>query len=262
MVLGDDKMAEEGKITNIHPTWLDTIVPPEYEDDALYEIILFFVIHSPCSGQSSKSITLTDRGWKPKPWYSPKYLKDKLDKAIFGEEPRLLKMVDSKPKILPEIASLDLDDNFYNHRDKQRMLYSKISIKGCESEYMSLFYHIRNALAHGRIAMYPYKENDITFVMEDGKKIGSDAEDKFEVSARIVINKSSLLRVIDLLKNPPIENDYSDDILNAIRAGKNTKSMIMAEVGIDETIYEKFIQSLKLKGLIEYKYKLWHIVKK
>ena len=61
-------MAEEGKITRIHPEWLDTEVPPEYEDEGLYEIILFFVIHSPCSGQSSKGISLTERGWKSKPW--------------------------------------------------------------------------------------------------------------------------------------------------------------------------------------------------
>ena len=75
---------------------------------------------------------------------------------------------------------------------------------------MSLFYHIRNALAHGRIAMYPAKGNDITFVMEDGQEKGKE----FRVSARIVINKSSLLNVIELLKNPPIENDYSEDILS------------------------------------------------
>lgn len=250
-------MAALGKITEIHPEWLDTIVPPEYEDAGLYEIILFFVIHSPCNGQSSKGISLTDRGWKVKPWYSPKYLKEKLDKVIWGDGLRLLKMVEGKAKLLPEINSLDLDDDFYTHRDKQRMLYSKISNSGCESEYMSLFYHIRNALAHGRLAMYPAKNNDITFVMEDGKQIGRESNNDFEVSARIVINKSSLLRVIELLKNPPTENDYSDDILNAIKSGNCTKSKITATLGIDEYTYDRFIQSLKLKGLVEYKHNQW-----
>lgn len=253
-------MAEEGKITKVHPAWLDTVVPPEYEDEGLYEIILFFVIHSPCNGQSSKGISLTERGWKAKPWYSPKYLKEKLDKAIFGDNLRLLKMVESKAKLLPEINSLDLDDDFYMHRDKQRMLYSKIGNSGCESEYMSMFYHIRNALAHGRLAMYPAKNDDITFVMEDGKQVGKESDDKFEVSARIIINKSSLLNVIELLKNPPKENDYSEDILGAIKNGSCTKCKIMSEVGIDEYTYEKFIQALKLKNMIKFEHKQWKTI--
>lgn len=251
---------EEGKITSIHPDWLDTIVPPEYEDNDLYEIILFFVIHSPCSGQSSKGISLTERGWKPKPWYSPKYLKDKLDRAIWGEESRSLKMVDSKVKILSEIESMDLDDDFYNHREIQRALYSKIGNKGCESEYMSLFYHIRNALAHGRLAMYPAKNDDITFVMEDGQQIGKDDDDKFEISARIIINKTSLLKVISLLKNPPTENDYSEDIINAIKGGCCTKRKIMEFLSIDECIYDKSMQTLKFEGFIEYRHNQWYLI--
>ena len=180
--------------------------------------------------------------------------------AIFGDDLRLLKMVESKAKLLPEISSLDLNDDFYMHRDKQRMLYSKIGNSGCESEYMSLFYHIRNALAHGRLAMFPAKKGDITLVMEDGKQVGKESDDKFEVSARIVINKSSLLKIIELLKNPPKENDYSEDILSAIKNGSSTKCKIMSEVGIDEYTYEKFIQVLKLKNMIKFEHKQWKII--
>lgn len=211
--------SSEVKVTSDHPSWLDTIVPPEYEDAELYEIILFFVIHSPCNGQSAKGISLTERGWKPKPWNSPKYLKEKLDFAIFENSTRLLKPVESKKQLLLELNSMDLNDDFYNHRNAQRALYTIVSEKGCKNEYMSLFYHIRNALAHGRIAMYPYKSNDVVFVMEDGKEVGGKADRRFEVSARIVINKSSLLRVIEVLKNPPKENDYSEDFLYAIKMG-------------------------------------------
>lgn len=252
-------MVEERVITMIHPDWLNTFVPDEYEDDDLYEIILFFVIHSPCKCQSSKGISLSDRGWKTKPWHSPKYLKEKLDKAIFGDDFRFLKMVERKANLLSEIHSFDLDDNFYTHRDKQRMLYSKVSNKDCENEYMSLFYHIRNALAHGRIAMYPTKKKDITFVMEDGKIVGKECDNKFEVSARIVIYKSSLLKIIKLLKNPPIENDYSEDILHAIENGNCTKSKIMAELEIDEYTYNKYIGLLKLNKLIRFEHKQWKI---
>ena len=37
-------VADIGKTTSVHPAWLDTIVPSEYEDEGLYEIILFFVL--------------------------------------------------------------------------------------------------------------------------------------------------------------------------------------------------------------------------
>ena len=246
-----------GIITTNNPTWLETIVPPEYEDQALYEIILFFVIHSPCEGQSMRGISLAERGWKSKPWNSPKYLKEKLDIAIFGNESRLIKMVKSKADMLQQAEAMDFGDDFYNHRTKQRALYTHVKGKGCDSEYMSLFYHIRNALAHGRLAMYPAKGGDITFVMEDGKNNGSETDNKFEVSARIVINKSSLLNIIGVLKNPPEENDYSDDILIAVENGCNTKSALIKELELNEQEYEKYIQLLKSRGLIKYEHKKW-----
>ncbi|MCI5537759.1 MAG: hypothetical protein MR390_03435 [Oscillospiraceae bacterium] len=249
--------SEYSIITNPHPNWLNTIVPPEYEDELLYRIILFFVIHSPCKCQSANSISLTERGWKTKPWYSPGYLKDKLSHVIFGDKQQKIKMVNSKTEMGSENNSFNLDENFYNHRDEQRFLFSKISKKDCGNIYMSLFYHIRNSLAHGRLAMYPAKNEDITFVMEDGKDINNN---EFGVTARIVINKSSLLKIIDLLEHPPKENDYSDDIVIAINNGINTKSKITKELEIDENTYNKFIKKLKSNNRIEYKNGKWHLI--
>ena len=74
-----------------------------------------------------------------------------------------------------------------------------------------------------------------------------------------VINKSSLLKIIELLKYPPKENDYSEDILGAIKNGSCTKCKIMSEVGIDEYTYEKFIQALKFKNMIKFEHKHWKI---
>lgn len=63
-----------------------------------------------------------------------------------------------------------------------------------------------------------------------------------------------------MLKNPPVENDYSEDILNAIKNGSCTKSKIMAELGIDKCTYEKFIQILKRKNKISFEYRRWNII--
>jgi hypothetical protein len=63
---------------------------------------------------------------------------------------------------------------------------------------MAVFYHIRNALAHGRLAMYKYGK-DIIFVLEDGIKSG----DRFQVRSRMVLKKSTLLKWIDILESGP-----------------------------------------------------------
>ena len=107
--------------------------------------------------------------------------------------------------------------------------------------------------------MYPSSDHDITFVMEDGKGIGKAEDGSFEVNARIVINKKSLLNIIRILNNPPIENDYSEDILSAIENGLKTKKRIMDELKICETTYEKYIQLLKMNCRIKYVHRKWEL---
>ena len=107
--------------------------------------------------------------------------------------------------------------------------------------------------------MYPAKNKDVTFVMEDGKEIDEKAE-SFEVSARIVIKKSSLSKIITILKNPPVDTDYSEDILLAIKNGHNTKKRIIQELEMDEYTYNRFTQSLRMNRLIKYEHNQWHRV--
>jgi len=245
-------------ITQAHPEWLDTKVPKEYEDADLLKIILFFVINSPCKGQSRRGIPLTAYGWKSKPWYSDSYLKNKLDKIIFGDEEKIFCFAENKKELAQKIRNNDFKENFYCHRNNQRIAIVKVCKKGCGNKYMSLFYHIRNSLAHGRLAMYPTKNNDIMFVMEDGSDIN---QEKFGVSARIVILKSSLLNIIERLKTPPeVENDFKEDVILAIKNEKNTKRKIMKELDIDERTYNKTIDSLKEQMKIKFNKNRWNIV--
>lgn len=216
------RMSNNGYLTIRDPEWIEVVIPKEYYDEDFYKIMMFFVFHSPCLGQSKRMITLQDRGWKKEPWHSSSYLKDKFDDAIFGDNIRLYKMSESHNSFEEAIESLNLGEIFYNKRDKQRFCHVKVNKPSCQSVYMSFFYHLRNMLAHARIAMYPAKHKDICFVMEDGENVEKDSDAKFRVSARAVIFKSSLLRIIDLLENPPEDREYAEDILKLINAGKNT----------------------------------------
>lgn len=258
--MGKKNEKEYSVITEVHPQWLDTEVSEEYVDTDLLKIIMFFVINSPCEGQSKRGIPLTEYGWKSKPWYSNSYLKDKLDKIIFGDGERLFYFANTKLELERKIKEKNFEDDFYLNTVNQRIAIVKISGKNCDSQYMSLFYHIRNSLAHGRLAMYPKNNKDIVFVMEDGEDL---SKNEFGVTARIVISKNTLLKIIERLKAPPEEEvSYEEEIVLAINNGKNTKKKIMQELDIDEKTYKKTIDKLKMNEKIVFKEKYWDIIEK
>ena len=65
-----------------------------------------------------------------------------------------------------------------------------------ENQSLSMFYHIRNALAHGRMNMVDV-DGECIFIFEDVKK----EKNKCKVSARMILKKSSLLQWIDIIES-------------------------------------------------------------
>lgn len=242
--------------SELKPSWLYTIVPSEYENDNLLKIIMFFVIYSPCPNQSKRSKTLTEYGWDENVWKNRR-LKDKLDKEIFGNDPKHIKVVNGKENLKDEFIKMQLyNEDFFENRSLQRMCYCKISKKGCNNQYMSLFYHIRNALAHGRIAMFPHKE-DIMFVMEGGE----DCSEQFIVNSRIIILQSSLLKIIQILQNPiNIKEDFKNQIIDLIKDGYNQKKEIIEQLDITESSYNRYMDELKIEEKIVSRGKRWFIL--
>jgi hypothetical protein len=141
---------DEMIITSKHPEWLDTLVADRHCNDKLYKIILFFVIFSPCSKYCTQGRTLQFYNWKEKPWSTNRYLKSRLDDGVFTDRRNYFRCAEKISSLLEDFRKTDLGDNFYLHRAVERVAFTKVE----SSEYMSLFYHIRCALAHGRIAMF------------------------------------------------------------------------------------------------------------
>ena len=54
-------------------------VPDSYADDVRKEIILFYVINTPCTELSSSGIALTEYGWSKDVWKN-----DKLKNVLFN----------------------------------------------------------------------------------------------------------------------------------------------------------------------------------
>ena len=178
-----------------HPGWIKrNKVPAEFGDDDLKRIILFYVFNTPCEQLSSISIPLTDYDW-PKTVWQNNELKDQLFSVAKLKRNETFAVAKSVYDMKDVCQATNLVGRFQDQRNIERIaIYKPASYP----EFMAVFYHIRNALAHGRLAMYKHGE-DIVFVLEDGVKKG----DKFQVRSRMVLKKSTLLKWISIIEHGP-----------------------------------------------------------
>lgn len=188
---------EQMVLTPKQPQWLDKTIPDRFCDEGLYKIMLFFVLFSPCERYCTQGRTLQFYDWKDKPWTPSKYLKDKLDSDVFIDKKKYFRAAPKIEDLVEAVCTAKLEGDFYLNREIERVAF----VNSERNEYMSLFYHIRCALAHGRIAIYEDDAEDVWYVMENGSKKGSE----FQVKARMVLRRSTLLRWIDIITAGPQE---------------------------------------------------------
>ena len=217
-------------------------------DEDIKQIILFFVVFSPCQQYCTQGRTLQFYGWKEKPWSTNKYLKSKLDSAAFSDKRRWFICVDEIPKMVDAVRKTNLEEGFYQHRDAERVAFFKSE----DSEYMSLFYHIRCALAHGRFALFEEDTSkDVVIIMENGVNKGKG----FQVKARMVLRKSTLIKWMDIIKQGPAESEktYYKEVYEALLENKKLRIKDMARM-YDETEYviQKAIKKLKQWNVVSY----------
>jgi len=178
-----------------YPGWIKrNRVPAEFGDDDLKRIILFYVFNTPCEQLSSSSIPLLNYGWSKTVWQN-NALKERLFNAAALKRNETFVVAKNVYDMKDACKIAKLADKFQNQREVERIsIYKPTNYP----EFMAVFYHIRNALAHGRLAMYKHGE-DVIFVLEDGVKKG----DKFQVRSRMVLKKSTLLKWIEIIENGP-----------------------------------------------------------
>jgi hypothetical protein len=149
----------------------------------------FFVLKTPCENLSARSIPLENYGWKT-PWKKPvclnRRLKDcstNINLLYSAKDYSSLDEALSKAGLLNDFPKLGTDECacFYNCRKNQ---------------FMSVFYHIRNSLAHGRFNLI-IDSGSTTYYLEDVVGKGEDVK----LSARMVLKQETLIRWIELIKN-------------------------------------------------------------
>lgn len=170
-----------------NPEWLEWIAPERFNDPDLFRIVVFYVFHSPCDGLSARGKSLRKYGWSD-PWKKPYCLNEQLKQASTN-----CKLIFSAKKLDQMDAKLReafLYDGFPSDLATERICVHD----GKKNQAMSVFYHIRNALAHCRLNMQEV-DGECVFIMED---LGGRKKD--EVSARMILRKSTLLKWIDIIE--------------------------------------------------------------
>lgn len=188
------------EITSKEPGWIKKKVPDTYADDSLIELVLFYVINTPCTDLSSSSISILSYGWKKDVWK-----KGKLKEALFDVAKLIPQKTFISAKKTDEMKvacrKAKLTEGFYKNRNEERIAIYKPSRY---NEFLAICYHIRNSFAHGRLAMHAIKGNptDIMFVLEDGVPYNG----QFQVRSRMLLKRSTLLTWMKIIQKGKLED--------------------------------------------------------
>ena len=170
--------------TERNKEWLNDMVPDKLiENDDLLKIVVFYVFSvAPTSYIHNE---LSDYGWENIKNLTKALLQSSSNKNLFYFG-RNKKEFDDK---LKESCL----DNFPGELSEEKVcVYT-----GKESQAQNILRHIRNSMAHGRLNIYDVKE-ECFFAFEDVKPISKS--EKLEITARMIIKKSTLLKWIDIIQ--------------------------------------------------------------
>lgn len=240
------KKTYEKVLTEQKSQWIILDDDLEIVKSEISSIYLFFVLFSPTPQYCTQKRDLQYYGWSKRPWYSRRYLKKKLDDSFFQNK-YLFKVAKEMEELPAALRKAHLDGDFYKDTITERVAF----FLSDSSEYMSLFYHIRCALAHGRVAIQKV-DNDFVFIMENGVNSGN----RFLVKARMIIRRSTLEKWISIILSGPDKtpNDGCLEVLSMIEKNKYKTVKAMAEeLSETKNFIEKSINKLKVAHVVQYK---------
>lgn len=158
----------------------------------------FYIVETPVKRLSALSVPLDSYGWK-RPWAKPEYLNRQLKDAMSQSQA----LYSAKTRDTMEDALLKAD--ILDYVDENN-LQERIVIYNCEkNQFMSTFYHVRNALCHGRFSFIKVKRT-IWVALEDVSTARkSDGENVVVLGARMILKYSTLLAWKKLVSHGPTD---------------------------------------------------------
>lgn len=179
------------------PAWIQAGIQTSEISKLISPLIRFFVIESPVEGLSARRVPFSVYGWNA-PWKKPEWLNRKLkdvttNKCFYwscrtaNDIERALR---GSPLGLGPVDTTSLTEVAVIYDCKR-------------NQTMSLFYHIRNSLAHGRFCAFRHGR-EVWFAFEDVQNSRSkDSNNSKKLTARILVKNSTLLKWIKLIKGGP-----------------------------------------------------------
>ena len=171
------------------PAWI-TGEPIRTEE--VLRVYKFFVMNSPVDGLSSRQKSLLDYGWNT-PWRKPYSMRKRLNHLVGNKD--FMFTAQKYDTLDAALTAADLMTFPPTNLIERAAIHN-----GKSTQYLSLFFHIRNGFAHGRYNTIQ-DGDDIIFIMEDvtSRRKGM-ANGQKTLSARIVIRLSTLSRWMDLIE--------------------------------------------------------------
>lgn len=165
----------------------------EQEFKLLYS---FYVTYSMCGSQSWKKKDFSDYGWNSGVDGAKVSTEKKINnalKSVLKIERNDKTFVFTEENNLKETFSdNNLNDGLLNEYNTERFVIGKT--KG-SNKYLKLFYRIRDGLAHGKFALVFSEDKEKMILIQD--------DDRDNVTARIVLKLSTVMRFANIVMNGP-----------------------------------------------------------
>ena len=170
------------------PEIFNNAIPKKYLDNNFQKIFEFYILNVPNSNVSNKSIDIT-KIWGEKVWKNMKLRAELMKVGDFKENinyfkaQRLNEMNNIAAKAhldkIPALKKLKNNIIFYNQKN----------------EFISIFFYIICAFAHGRFTIKEVN-NEKFYILETGNK---GKKQEIIVKARMIIKEETLLKWIDII---------------------------------------------------------------
>ena len=185
-------------------SWLKKLDNSIYTDPRFHKILFFYVINTPVIELSSRAIDLKEYGWN-NPWNKKYYLNRQLKGCSINSKLIYSAKTYNDMDVTLEKAAL-------KYSFPSDYSFERIAIyNNKKNQFISTFYHIRNSLAHGRFNIQIAEtSDDWVFIFEDVVK--NIKTGKCKLSARMVLNLSTLLAWIQLIEGGQCEYSKRDSI--------------------------------------------------
>lgn len=171
--------------------WINYKSYDSLNNEDFWKIITFYIFHTPCKGLSAQGKLLKDYGWN-KPWKKPYKLNFQLKQASTNF--KLLFSAKTRSNMSEALEKSNMLDDFPSN-----VLTERICIHdNKKNQFISVFYHVRNAFAHGRFSIIN-KNGEEIFILED--------QYQQIITARMILRKKTLLNWINIIESG--EKEYT-----------------------------------------------------